>query len=252
MSKLLIHDKPIMILPTLAQKIGLNEAIILQQTHYWLVSSQHEKEGRKWVYNTYKEWQLQMPFWSESTIKRTIKSLEEQGYLLSANYNRLKMDKTKWYSIDYEKLAELESDAQVFQKPSTGQNDSTLDSEWHLEEDSVTQAIPESTTENSTETTTSKPIPFSDIITYLNQKTNSSFKPGTKKTKELINARWNEGFLLDDFKKVIDLKTEEWLQDPLWSKYLRPETLFGPKFESYCNQKGAKKKYSEGDFDLDD
>ena len=76
MSKLLIHDKPIMILPSLSQKIGLNEAIILQQIHYWLVSSQHEKEGRKWVYNTYKEWQLQMPFWSESTIKRTIKSLE--------------------------------------------------------------------------------------------------------------------------------------------------------------------------------
>ena len=154
MSKLLIHDKPIMILPTLAQKIGLNEAIILQQIHYWLVSSQHEKEGRKWVYNTYKEWQLQMPFWSESTIKRTIKSLEDQGYLLSANYNRLKMDKTKWYSIDYEKLNQLESDAQVFQKPSIGQNDSPLDSEWHLEEDSVTQAIPESTTENSSENTT--------------------------------------------------------------------------------------------------
>ena len=69
-----------------------------------------------------------MPFWSESTIKRTIKSLEEQGYLLSANYNRLKMDKTKWYSIDYEKLAELESDAQAFLEPSTGQIDTTLDS----------------------------------------------------------------------------------------------------------------------------
>ena len=123
-----------------------------------------------------------------------------------------------------------------------GQNDSTLDSEWHLEEDSVTQAIPESTTENSTETTTSKYTPFSDIITYLNQKTNSSYKPGTKKTKELIKARWNEGFLLEDFKKVIDLKTEEWLEDPFWRKYLRPETLFGPKFESYCNQKGAKEK----------
>jgi hypothetical protein len=90
MSKLLIYDNPIMILPSLAQKIGLNEAVMLQQIHYWLVSSQHEKEGRKWVYNTYRDWQLQLPFWSESTIKRSIKSLEDQGYLLSANYNRLK------------------------------------------------------------------------------------------------------------------------------------------------------------------
>src|SRR4051794_14623443 len=252
MSKLLIHENPIMILPSLAQKIGVNESVILQQIHYWLVNSQHEKDGRKWVYNTYKEWQVQMPFWSESTIKRSIKSLEEQGYLLSANYNRLKMDKTKWYSIDYEKLAELESDARVFQEPSTGQIESTLDPKCHLEEDSVTQAIPEITTENSTETTTSKSIPFSGIIAYLNNKTHSSYKPGTKKTKELITARWNEGFRLEDFQKVIDLKTEEWLGDPFWSKYLRPETLFGPKFESYCKQKGAKKTYSEGDFDLDD
>ena len=127
-----------------------------------------------------------------------------------------------------------------------------VDSECPLEEDSVTQAIPEITTENSTETTTKNLIPFSEIITYLNTKSHSSYKPGTKKTKELITARWNEGFHLEDFKKVIDLKTEEWLDDPFWSKYLRPETLFGPKFESYCNQKGAKKTYSEGDFDLDD
>ncbi len=252
MSKLLIYDNPIMILPTLAQKIGLNEAVMLQQIHYWLGSSKHEYEGRKWVYNTYSDWQLQMPFWSESTIKRTIKSLEDQGYLLSANYNRLKMDKTKWYSVNYEKLAELESDAQAFLESSTAQIGTTVVPDWPIEESKMTQAIPEITTETSTETNTNNSIPFSEIITYLNTKSHSAYKPGTKKTKELITARWNEGFTLEDFKKVIDLKTEEWLEDPFWSKYLRPETLFGPKFESYCNQKGVKKTYSEGDFDLDD
>ena len=252
MSKLLIHENPIMILPSLAQKIGLNEAVMLQQIHYWLVTSHHVKEGRKWVYNTYRDWQLQMPFWSESTIKRSIKSLEEQGYLLSANFNRLKMDKTKWYSIDYEKLEELESDAQAFQESSTGQNETTQDSECHVEEDSVTQAIPESTTESTSKNTTIKHIPFSEIITYLNNKTNSSYKPHTRKTKEYITVRWNEGFLLEDFKQVIDLKTKEWLHNPLWNKYLRPETLFGTKFESYLNQKLAKKRYDEADFMLDD
>ena len=96
----------------------------------------------------------------------------------------------------------------------------------------MTQAIPEITTETTSENTTKKEIPFSAIISYLNQKTNSTYKPGTKKTKELITARWNEGFILEDFKKVIDLKAEEWLHDPYWNKYLRPETLFGTKFES--------------------
>src|SRR3954454_13506450 len=176
MSKLLIYDNPIMILPTLAQKIGLNEAVMLQQIHYWIVSSQHEKDGRKWVYNTYKEWQLQLPFWSESTIKRSIKSLEDQGYLLSANYNRLKMDKTKWYSINYEKLAELESDAQAYLEFSTVQIGTTVIPDCPLEEDSMNQAIPEITTEISTEITTKNVIPFSEIITYLNTKSHSTYK----------------------------------------------------------------------------
>lgn len=85
-----------------------------------------------------------------------------------------------------------------------------------------------------------KEIPFKDIISYLNDKTSSNYKPSTKKTKNLIRARWNEGFTLDDFKHVIDVKVQEWLNNREMSKYLRPETLFGTKFESYLNQKGGK------------
>ncbi|WP_246025941.1 conserved phage C-terminal domain-containing protein [Peribacillus cavernae] len=86
----------------------------------------------------------------------------------------------------------------------------------------------------------------------MNQKKNSAYKPTTRKNKELIRARYREGFILDDFKNVIDLKTVEWLNDPHWSKYLRPETLFGTKFESYLNQKPPKKKWRREDFDLHD
>lgn len=85
-----------------------------------------------------------------------------------------------------------------------------------------------------------KEIPFKDIISYLNDKTSSNYKPSTKKTKDLIRARWNEGFTLDDFKHVIDVKVQEWLNNREMNKYLRPETLFGTKFESYLNQKGGK------------
>jgi len=251
MSKLLINENPLLILPSLALKIGLNEAILLQQIHYWLVSSQHEWEGRKWIYNTYKQWQLQLPFLSESTIKRTIKSLEEKGYVISGNFNRHKMDKTKWYTINYEMLEEsIETEEQVSQESPTGQNETTSDSACPIVETIVTQAIPESTSEITTENKNN--IPFSEIIAYLNNKTNSSYKPETKKTRDLITERWNEGFLFDDFKRVIDIKTQEWLYDPVWNKYLRPETLFGPKFESYLNQKSGKKTYREEDFNLDD
>ncbi|MHC0037932.1 hypothetical protein [Pseudoneobacillus sp. C159] len=101
MSKLLISEGPIIILPSLAVRIGVNEAVVLQQVHYWLVKSSHVKEGRTWIYNTYKDWQEQLPSWSESTIKRVVKSLEEKGLLMTANWNKFKLDNTKWYSIDY-------------------------------------------------------------------------------------------------------------------------------------------------------
>lgn len=72
------------------------------------------------------------------------------------------------------------------------------------------------------------------VVTYLNEKTGKSFRTKTASTKKKILARLNEGFSVEDFKKVIDLKTAEWLGSP-WEKYLRPETLFGSKFEGYLN-----------------
>ena len=78
-------------------------------------------------------------------------------------------------------------------------------------------------------------IPYSDIINYLNEKAMRSFKV-TEKWKSLIKARWNEGQRYDDFIKVIDIKTNQWLKDSKMSKYLRPETLFSNKFDSYLNE----------------
>ena len=70
----------------------------------------------------------------------------------------------------------------------------------------------------------------------MNLKANTNYKSTTSKTQTLIKARYNEGFIIDDFKKVIDNKTSEWKNTDM-AKYLRPETLFGTKFESYLNQK---------------
>lgn len=78
-------------------------------------------------------------------------------------------------------------------------------------------------------------IPYSDIIKYLNNKTSKSFKV-TQKWKDLIKARWNEGQRLDDFKKVIDVKTGQWINNQEMNKYLRPATLFGNKFDDYLNE----------------
>ena len=84
-------------------------------------------------------------------------------------------------------------------------------------------------------------IPYKEIIDYLNLKTNSNYKYSTNKSKELIKARFNEGFNLEDFKKVIDIKTNEWINNDKMNIYLRPNTLFGTNFENYLNQPIKKK-----------
>ena len=90
--------------------------------------------------------------------------------------------------------------------------------------------------EQSSQSDKSDDVPYKEIINHLNERADRQFRHTTNKTKRLIKARANEGFDLDDFKQVIDTKAVEWKEDSEMSKYLRPETLFGTKFESYLNQ----------------
>ena len=116
-----------------------------------------------------------------------------------------------------------------------------LDKEYIVEQNSPTEQsseyiFPEWLDENSIkdlEKTKNKEL-WIPII-YLNQVANKRYK-FVDKTKKFLLARFNEGYTLEDFKQVIDVKTEEWKDNPEFFKYLRPETLFGSKFDSYLNQ----------------
>ena len=126
-----------------------------------------------------------------------------------------------------EKIAEIPSDNQLATtwQPEDIQTDNQLATQDRLGKDSIDKDI------------------YKTIVDYLNQKTGQKYKPSTKKTQTCIHARLAEGFTEDDFKKVIDNKCAEWIGTEC-EKYLRPETLFGTKFESYLNakiyDKGAK------------
>lgn len=153
MNKLLIDDYPIQVLPKLAELIGLNEAIVLQQIHYWLNNSKHKYDGKTWIFNSYPEWQKQFPFWSLITIKRTIYSLEKQNLLLIGNYNKAKFDKTKWYSINYQTIEGMirpsyQNDTTSVSKRDDGvyQNDTTntidyTETNKHRETDDVSKSF---------------------------------------------------------------------------------------------------------------
>ncbi len=159
MSKLLINEPPLQVLPSLAVAIGLNEALFLQQLHYWLTATarykphyrEYENVNRPWIYNTYhikkdeKEtgWQANFPFWSVRTIKRIVSSLKEKELIIVTDkFNTASSNRTLWYTIDYDKLV-------GYEKASTS---GTLDSDKLAL--SGGGQVGTLMTENTTETTT--------------------------------------------------------------------------------------------------
>lgn len=110
---LLIDDYPLIVLPALAEEIGLNEAIFLQQLNYWsqpkLNQGIVDEQGRRWIYNSVEAWRAQFRFFTERTLRRTISNLENLGLILSTlRYKRNPMDRTKSYAICQENVAALE------------------------------------------------------------------------------------------------------------------------------------------------
>ena len=94
-------------------------------------------------------------------------------------------------------------------------------------------------------------IPYASIIEYLNEKAGTHYRQAIPKTQTVIRARFGEGFSEEDFRTVIDKKCKEWLGTE-WEKFLRPETLFGTKFESYLQANTPQNPGTPSSFDTDD
>lgn len=267
-SPLLINESPLQVLPSLAVALGnINEAIILQQIQYWLKnpkSGRLGEDGRKYIRDTVSEWNIQFPWLTERAIKTRLKSLKDKKIILTANLNKLKYDRTNWYSIDYDalnKLMQMHSEETSpwkvkklhYQK---GRN-------FTIESEETSQPIPKTSSKTSSETSTKKyigtaqdaepPIPYKEIIDYLNQKTGQGLKPTTKLYRQLIKARWGENYRLNDFKRVIDNKALEWRGTKFW-QYMTPKTLFASShFNEYLNaDKLASNSGGSGGFNIDE
>lgn len=107
-----------------------------------------------------------------------------------------------------------------------------------------------STVQNSTKNIDSPVI--AEIVDYLNEKANTSYRSSSKNTKAHIRARLKEGFTVQDFKTVIDGRIKAWAKDPRMCEYIRPDTLFGSKFESYLNAEKVGNCTSQGGDGLDE
>jgi uncharacterized phage protein (TIGR02220 family) len=236
--------------------------ILLGQIVYWFMPNEHGKsklrvwkDGELWLAKGRDDW------WDEIRITakqfdRAIKILENKGFITTKKFKfngaptihiRLNIDKIMEaidsILTDGENGNSPDDEIQIDQ---TVNSISTIGENGFLPKGKIQftergKTLTETTTEITTDNTTNISIPYREIVDYLNAKAGTSYRHTTKKTQQLIRARWNEGFRLDDFKTVIDKKVAEWLNDPKMNKYLRPETLFGTKFESYLNQKGGVK-----------
>lgn len=106
-SKLLIDEDPILILPSLAVLIGLNESVFVQQLHYWTriaekTNSGKVVNGRRWVYKTLAEWRAEnFPFWSERTIQTIVSNLRRIGAIDAEPLANDSRDRTNFYAINY-------------------------------------------------------------------------------------------------------------------------------------------------------
>ena len=202
-------------------------AALLNQLIYW-----SDRTSRKdgYFYKSYKEWEDEI-YLSKYQVMRSIKKLKSMGIVETA-LKKANGAPTVHYKVDSEVTSQW-----IVKFLNNGKSTNlTMDSK------ETQQSLTEITTENTTETTnnnilspSSTAYPYKDVIDYLNQQTGKNYKSTTKKNQTVIRARTDEGFSLDDFKRVIDNKVAEWKGTNM-EKYLRPETLFGTKFEGYLNQ----------------
>lgn len=155
---LLLDESPLLVSPTLARLVGLEEAIFLQQIHYWIEIKKNSpdryqdsfRDGYWWVFNSVADWQEQMPFLGcERTIKRLISNLVDNALIVKGQYNKSSFDRTCWYRINYNRLDQLvkESDRQRQNTPDPSCKFDTMQG------DKFTQTIPETSQRLQTKTT---------------------------------------------------------------------------------------------------
>lgn len=249
-----------------ATKYGTNVSILLGNISYWIEKNKengkHFHDGRFWTYNTVSAFHRLFPFMSESAIGTALGKAEAEGLLVTGNYNKLPFDRTKWYALT-EKGEELfcSQDSKYSATDSTSEGDS-ISQKSKMEGSKIENDISEigvtntkvKQMNNSEENqkhivrkgaSAQRPAPsrpwneeegakVAEVVQELNEKTGSHYRPTSKATMRHVLARLREGFTVDDCKEVIRKKSEEWGGTDM-AKYLRPETLFGPKFEGYLN-----------------
>lgn len=217
-SKLLFNEEPITINRLAAKVLGLNEAIVVQQVHYWLEINRKAKinlyDNRTWTYNTYEKWQNEnFDFWSTRTVMRIFVNLFDKGIFIRGNYNKKKYDKTTWVSIDYDKLDEIleeyERNVEISTKCQVVTKEETLEFQQSA---NLSPSIVTSCHQAKCQVVTNYTRDYTENNTEISITTQSEQNvPVVETNKELIESKTH---LLLDSKNKID-KVAKWNKDRL-------------------------------------
>lgn len=183
------------------------------------------------------------------SIRTALKELEKLGYLVreQKRAEKGKFGEKDWKLFDDPVIANSPRTENPSADNPTADNP-TADNPTLLNTNQLSTNKPSTDSTKDIMSSKHDRVPYKEIIDYLNEKADTKFRHQTKASQEKIKARFNEGFTLDDFKTVIDKKINEWSSTDM-SKYLRPETLFGTKFESYLNQQTKTNKQRSRGYD---
>lgn len=210
-------SKTLIVNTDLALVLGdLNEAIVLNQLNYWLgINKKAGKnfiDDRYWVYNSYSDWKAKdFPYWSEKTIQRTFTRLENKGVVVSANYNKLGIDKTKWYTIDTEKLQELVNEFNSDEDKMTNRQDNMTDRQDKMtcREGQNDRPLPEITTENKYALSESKDSSRGDIYAFSAEKGGSESDVIKNLAVEFADCEPSD-WRIEELKHIIDYFLEQY------------------------------------------
>lgn len=244
---LLLKVKPLVISPELAQRIGLNEAIVLQQICYWLedTTSGVEYDGKRWVYNSINAWNEQFPWWTGKTIQRTVSSLRKMGLIYVEQLKKKQHDQTNYYAINYASPLLTDRDNLSLSRETNcpdrkGQSVPMDKVKLSQSIGSICPTLTEITTENTTEITTTPSCQVAaqpddewslvnrsrEVLRHLNKVTGAKHTEAQSSMGH-IKSRLKDAFTVEELCLVVDYKHAHWEGTEEY-QYMRPKTLFIP------------------------
>ena len=213
---------------TLSNNAKMLYMLLFDRLELSLKNGWHDKEGNVFQYYTNEQLMIDLNCNSNKTIIKIKKELKDAGLMTEARQgmnlpNRIYLDALN---------GSVESTFQEVQKVHIGSVENTL---------SEVQKVHTIKTENTnTENNNNKLSICKEVISYLNLKAKKNFKVNTASHQKFIKARLKEGYVLEDFKKVVDIMVAKW-KGTEYEQYLQPQTLFGNKMDNYLNQPMPKR-----------